>query len=270
MADEEKQEPEGDAGEATDETADAVAAEATADEQAPAEPAAEEPAAEEKKPRRRRRRAAKAEAEQAHEEKEETLRKLIETVASIIDARDQSVSGHSHQVARYAVALGRELGLNAGELAMLHTAGLFHDLGKVGIPEAILHKPGPLNDAEQKLMQEHPLISESILSAVDLHPFVCQIARSSHERMDGKGYPDGLRGDEIPLPARIVLVADAFDALTSDRPYRARRPVAAALEELRSCTGSQFCPRVIAALEAIAREEPDVLAGAVADVGEAA
>ena len=109
-------------------------------------------------------------------------------------------------------------------------------------------------------MKEHPVISDYILSGIDLHPIVRQIVRSSHERVDGKGYPDGLAGGEIPLPARIVLVADAFDALTSDRPYRAARDVTAARAELLAHSGTQFCPRVIAALEQLYREEPHVLA----------
>jgi putative nucleotidyltransferase with HDIG domain len=215
-------------------------------------------------------RVANAELEAMAAAVRKTHRDTIAALSRSMEAKDHYTGGHTERVSDLAVSLARRLGYSGDDLAAIEIGALLHDIGKIGISERILHKPGPLNDAEQKLMQEHPLISESILSAVDLHPFVCQIARSSHERMDGKGYPDGLRGDEIPLPARIVLVADAFDALTSDRPYRARRPVAAALEELRSCTGSQFCPRVIAALEAIAREEPDVLAGAVADVGEAA
>ena len=111
-------------------------------------------------------------------------------------------------------------------------------------------------------MREHPVISEHILSGIDLSPLVLQIARSSHERMDGMGYPDGLKSDAIPLPARIVLVSDAFDALTSDRPYRRGRSVHAALEEIREHVGTQFCPRVVAALEDVYRDEPHVL-GAV-------
>ena len=108
-------------------------------------------------------------------------------------------------------------------------------------------------------MKEHPVISDYILSEVDLHPIVRQIARSSHERIDGAGYPDALAGDEIPLAARIVLVADAFDALTSDRPYRRGRDTLRALEEIRANSGTQFCPRVLAALEQLYAEQPDIL-----------
>ena len=136
---------------------------------------------------------------------------------------------------------------------------LLHDIGKIGVPERILHKPGPLDEDEWKVIREHPVISERILAEADLPEIVLQIARHSHERMDGGGYPDGLAGDAIPLPARIVHVADAFDALTSDRPYRRGRHVAAAIEALRAETGTQFCPRVMTALEAIWREEPHLL-----------
>src|SRR5206468_12902224 len=120
-------------------------------------------------------------------------------------------------------------------------------------------------------MKEHPVISEYILQEVDLDPIVLQIARSSHERIDGAGYPDGLAEEQIPIPARIVLVADAFDALTSDRPYRSARTVTAAMEELRAHAGTQFCPKVLEALEALYREQPQLLgATTLRAVGEAA
>jgi HD-GYP domain-containing protein (c-di-GMP phosphodiesterase class II) len=108
-------------------------------------------------------------------------------------------------------------------------------------------------------MKEHPVISDYILSEIDLHPYVRAIARSSHERIDGAGYPDGIAGEAIPLPARIVLVADALDALTTDRPYRRARPIAAALEELRAHSGTQFCPKVVAALEELWHEQPELV-----------
>jgi len=134
-----------------------------------------------------------------------------------------------------------------------------HDVGKIGIPESILHKPGPLDNDEWIMMKRHPVISELILAESDLSPIVTQIARSSHERMDGRGYPDGLAGDAIPLPARIVLVADAFDALTTDRPYRRARRPKSALEEIVANAGDQFCPNVVAALTQMYTEEPAVL-----------
>jgi putative nucleotidyltransferase with HDIG domain len=195
----------------------------------------------------------------------EELRKThLETIAALsrsMEAKDYYTGGHTERVATVAVALARRLGFQGADLEAVEVGALLHDIGKIGIPERILHKPGPLDEDEWKVMKEHPVISEFILSEVDLNPIVCQIARSSHERIDGGGYPDGLAGAEIPLPARIVLVADAFDALTSDRPYRRGRRVRAAVEELREHVGTQLCPQVMDALEALYREEPHVLAG---------
>jgi HD-GYP domain-containing protein (c-di-GMP phosphodiesterase class II) len=197
---------------------------------------------------------------------EEVRKKHIETIGALarsMEAKDYYTGGHTERVSDIAVALGERLGYGGGELDAIEIGALLHDIGKIGIPERILHKPGPLDDEEWKVMKEHPIISEYILQEVDLHPIVLQVARSSHERIDGKGYPDQLAADEIPLPARIVLVADAFDALTSDRPYRSARTVGAAMEELRAHKGTQFCPKVMDALESIYREQPAVL-GAVA------
>jgi putative nucleotidyltransferase with HDIG domain len=193
----------------------------------------------------------------------EQVRKThLQTIAALsrsMEAKDYYTGGHTERVATVSVALARRLGLSGPELDALEIGALLHDIGKIGIPEAILHKPEPLDEEEWKVMREHPVISEYILSEVELPDLVMQIARSSHERMDGDGYPDGIAGQAIPLAARIVLVADAFDALTSDRPYRRGRSIPAAFEELREHTGTQFCPGVIEALEALLREEPAVL-----------
>jgi putative nucleotidyltransferase with HDIG domain len=205
-------------------------------------------------------------------EQERKLR--LETIAALarsMEAKDYYTGGHTERVSDVAVALAGRLGYAGVELDAIEIGALLHDIGKIGIPERILHKPGPLDDEEWKVMKEHPVISEYILSEVDLHPIVLQIARSSHERMDGAGYPDGLPGDQIPLPARIVLVADAFDALTSDRPYRSARTVPVAMDELRANSGTQFCPAVIAAMEALYREQPQMLgATTLRAVGDAA
>ena len=167
-----------------------------------------------------------------------------------------------------AVALARRLGLTGAELDAVEIGALLHDVGKIGIPERILNKPEALDSEEWKVMKKHPVISDHILSEVDLHPIVRQIARHSHERYDGVGYPDGVAGEAIPLAARIVLVADAVDALTTDRPYRPARHLLAALQEIREHTGSQFCPTVVAALEEVFRREPHVLgAGSLRAVG---
>jgi hypothetical protein len=182
-----------------------------------------------------------------------------DTIAALsrsMEAKDLYTGGHTERVAAVAVGLARQLGFRDEELEAIEIGALLHDIGKIGIPENVLRKPGKLNEDEWKLIKRHPLISDYILSELDLHPFVRQCARSSHERIDGMGYPDGLHGDEIPLPARIVFVADALDALTSVRPYRPSRPMLAALAEIREHTGTQFCPSVVDALEELWRSDP--------------
>jgi hypothetical protein len=182
-----------------------------------------------------------------------------DTIAALsrsMEAKDLYTGGHTERVAAVAVGLARRLGFRDEELDAIEIGALLHDIGKIGIPEHVLRKPGKLNEDEWTLIKRHPLISDYILSELDLHPFVRQCARSSHERIDGTGYPDGLRGDEIPLPARIVFVADALDALTSVRPYRPSRPMLAALAEIREHTGTQFCPSVVDALEELWRSDP--------------
>ena len=182
-----------------------------------------------------------------------------------MEAKDGYTGGHVERVSDVAMALARRLGYEGDELDAVEVGALLHDIGKIGIPEAIIRKPGPLNDDEWAIMKEHPLISEHILAECDLSPIVLQVARSSHERWDGDGYPDGLAGEQIPLPARIVLVADALDALTSDRSYRLGRTVDEAMDEIRRHAGTQFCPVVVEALEAVYREEPAVLGASQPD-----
>jgi putative nucleotidyltransferase with HDIG domain len=196
---------------------------------------------------------------------EELRRTHLETIAALsrsMEAKDFYTGGHTERVSTIAVALAKHLGYTGENLDAIEIGALLHDIGKIGIPERILHKPGPLDDEEWTVMKQHPVISEFILAGVNLPRIVLQIARNSHERIDGRGYPDGLAGDDIPLPARIVLVADAWDALTSDRPYRRARDAAAALDELLVHSGTQFCPQVVAAMERLYREEPLLLGAA--------
>ena len=183
-----------------------------------------------------------------------------DTIAALsrsMEAKDNYTGGHTERVAAVAVGLARRLGFRDEDLEAIVFGALRHDRGKIGVPGNVLRKNGPLNDDEWELVKKHPLISDYILSELDLHPFVRQCARSSHERIDGAGYPEGLKGDEIPLPARIVFVADALDALTSTRPYRPARPMLAALAEIRAHAGTQFCPRVVVALEDLWRKAPE-------------
>jgi len=187
-----------------------------------------------------------------------------DTIAALsrsMEAKDLYTGSHTERVAAVAVGIARRLGFRDEELEAIEIGALLHDIGKIGIPENILGKPGKLTEDEWELIKTHPVISDYILSELDLHPFVRQCARFSHERIDGAGYPDGLSGEAIPLPARIVLVADALDALTSTRPYRTARPMLSALAEIRAHTGTQFCPKVVAALEDVWRKEPGVFTG---------
>jgi HD-GYP domain-containing protein (c-di-GMP phosphodiesterase class II) len=182
-----------------------------------------------------------------------------DTIAALsrsMEAKDLYTGGHTERVASVSEGLARRLGYRDDELEAIEIGALLHDIGKIGVPGHVLRKDGPLTDDEWALVKMHPLTSDYILSELDLHPFVRQCARSSHERIDGTGYPDGLAGDEIPMPARIVFVADALDALTSTRPYRPARSMLAALTEIRAHAGTQFCPRVVAALDELWRKEP--------------
>ncbi len=198
--------------------------------------------------------AAKAEVEGAHAEKEQTLRELIATVASIIDARDQAVAGHSERVAAYALAIGEELGLSAGELAYLHTAGLLHDLGKVAVPEAILHKPAKLTAEEYAIVKEHAGLGERILTEVVALAEVARMVGDHHERFDGQGYPNRQGGTAITQGGRILAVADTLDSILSDRPYSPGKPLAWALAEAERCAGAHFDPAIVAALLRVAEQ----------------
>jgi hypothetical protein len=195
---------------------------------------------------------------------EEVRRTHLATIAALtrsLEAKDTYGGGRTERVSTLAVELARRLGYQGADLDAISIGALLHDVGKLSIPETILHKPGPLDNDEWTVMKRHPVVSEFILLGADLSPIVLQIARSSHERMDGRGYPDGLAGEEIPLPARIVLVADAFDALTTDRPYRRARRPRAAIAEIIANAGEQFCPQVVTAFERVYQQEPALLEG---------
>ena len=195
---------------------------------------------------------AKGEVEQAHAEKEQTLRQLIATVAAIIDARDQAVAGHSERVATYAIAIGEELGIAPRELDYLQTAGLLHDLGKVAVPETILHKPAKLTAEEFAIVKRHAALGERILAEVKPLVEVARMVGDHHERFDGTGYPNRKVGTAITQGGRILAVADTLDSILSDRPYSAGKPLAWALAELDRCAGLHFDPAIVAALQRVA------------------
>ena len=183
----------------------------------------------------------------------------LQTVASLartIEAKDPYTGGHTERVSDYALMIAVELGFTAQELRAVETGGVIHDVGKIGVRDQVLLKPGRLDEQEWCEMRRHPEISSYILGELDIPEIAKDMARSHHERFDGKGYPDGLVGEAIPLAARILSVADTLDAMTSDRPYRKALSFETALDELRRNSGSQFCPRVVEALLASCAREP--------------
>jgi diguanylate cyclase (GGDEF)-like protein len=181
-----------------------------------------------------------------------------DVLVRIMQAKQPELPDHSTGVARLAASVGRRLGLNAEQLDELARAAELYDIGKVGIPDAILDKPGELDDAEWEFMRQHTILGERILSAAPALRPVAKIVRASHERWDGTGYPDRLRGDDIPLAARIVAVCDAYEAITGDRRYREARAPEAAREELVRGAGRQFDPAVVAAfLEELDAPQPE-------------
>ena len=172
----------------------------------------------------------------------------VQTLAQALEAKDAYTSGHSIRVSRYAVQTAVRLGFTGEKLEEIRLGGELHDIGKIGTREAVLNKPGPLTDEEFLHITEHTLLGEKILAPLAReNPTVLRIVRNHHERMDGRGFPDRLTGGEIPFEARIVCVVDAFDAMTTNRAYRASRTPQAAMEELERCVGTHFDPDVVGA-----------------------
>jgi putative nucleotidyltransferase with HDIG domain len=172
-------------------------------------------------------------------------------LVATLDARDRYTAGHSTAVATYARDIAARLGLSTRDAQMAHLCGLVHDIGKVGLPPGLLEKPGPLTLEERRLMEKHPVIGERILTKVEDYEEIARIVRHHHERIDGNGYPDRLADEEIPLISRVIAVADAYDAMTSDRPYRDAMPSHVARLRIAQAVGTQFDTAVVAAFEAI-------------------
>jgi putative nucleotidyltransferase with HDIG domain len=172
----------------------------------------------------------------------------IEALARAIDARDPYTYGHSARVARLSFEIADEMGLPPDQLIALSRASLLHDIGKIGVEDRVLRKAGPLNRRETAAMREHPVIGYEMLKGLHFLESSLDGVRHHHEHWDGSGYPDGVKGDDIPLPVRILTVADALDALTSDRPYRAAMSFSAAVGTIEAGAGNQFDPAVIRAL----------------------
>ncbi len=175
----------------------------------------------------------------------------IEILRYVVETRDSETRGHSERVSKLGASLAKEMGLALDQIVMIETAGLFHDIGKIGVPDSILLKNGPLTDEEYMQIKKHPADGEKILSTYSPFRDLLRIVREHHERVDGRGYPDGLKGDQICIGARVIAVADSFDAMVSNRKYRKGLGMDRALDELVRCKGGQFDEAVVDAMLAM-------------------
>ncbi len=175
----------------------------------------------------------------------------VRALSNAVEARDAYTGKHAERVAAYGIEIARAVGLPRPEGAETQFGFLLHDIGKVAMPDAILFKPGALTAEERALMARHPIVGAEIVDGIEFLSEAAKVVRSHHERWDGTGYPDGLRGEEIPLAARVFAVADVLDALTTDRPYRPRMPLAKARTMITEAAGSQFDPVVVEAFNHI-------------------
>jgi HD-GYP domain-containing protein (c-di-GMP phosphodiesterase class II) len=171
-----------------------------------------------------------------------TLDASVQSLATLLDLRDGYTGQHSSTVVRLCEEVGRRVGVAGAALEHLRIAAHLHDLGKIGVPDQILHKPGPLDSAEWSIMREHPVWGAQALEQIPGFRAASRAVRHHHERWDGTGYPDGLAGEEIPIGARVIAVCDAYEAMTSTRPYRPALPAATARERIVAGTGTQFDP----------------------------
>jgi len=211
------------------------------------------------------RRALLSEYETRRRQQEESYVATIGALAAVLDAKDRYTEAHSRETAELAVKVGKRLGLQGEQRRLLEYGALLHDIGKIGIPGYILQKPGPLTPEEFAVMREHPVIGERILASVPFLAPLGPIVRAEHERWNGTGYPDGLKGEEIPIEARIIHACDAFHAMASDRAYRKALPPEEIMAEFRKESAQQFDPRVVEVmLQVIEEEPPHVTAGAQA------
>ena len=190
---------------------------------------------------------------------EDAYRSTLKALAHALETRDAETHGHSERVVTFSLRLGRELGLGRDQLKALEFGSLLHDIGKIGVPDAILRKPAKLNSEEWVKMREHPVHGQQILRDIKFLAGAAKVVAQHHEKWDGSGYPFGLRDVEIDINARIFAVADAFDAMTSNRVYRDARPYEVASDELERCSGQQFDPQVVQAFHRVPKEDWDEL-----------
>ncbi|HEV8430628.1 MAG TPA: HD domain-containing phosphohydrolase [Pyrinomonadaceae bacterium] len=186
---------------------------------------------------------------------EGAYRSTLKALTAALETRDSETHGHSERVVSYSLRLGREYGLSSEEMKALEFGSLLHDIGKIGVPDSILRKPAKLTEEEWVRMREHPLHGQQILRGIEFLQGASRVVAQHHEKWDGTGYPLGLRNEEIDICARIFAVADAFDAITSDRVYRRGKPYEAAAQELDDWAGRQFDPKVVDAFHRVPKED---------------
>lgn len=200
-----------------------------------------------------------AELDRALNSLEGAYRSTLKALTAALETRDSETHGHSERVVSYSLRLGREYGLNSEEMKSLEFGSLLHDIGKIGVPDSILRKPAKLTEEEWVRMREHPVHGQQILRGIEFLQGAARVVAQHHEQWDGSGYPLGLRGEEIDICARIFAVADAFDAITSDRVYRRGKSYEAASQELDDWAGRQFDPKVVEAFHRVPKEDWEVL-----------
>lgn len=186
-----------------------------------------------------------------------TYKATLNALQAALDVRDQSAPGHCKRVSKLAVQLAKKMGFTGDDLITIEHGALLHDIGKLGIPDAILMKPGPLTEEERKTIEKHPEIGCQIVNEIDFLKDAIPIIRYHHERYDGTGYPEGLAGEEIPILARLFTIVDAYDAQTNRRPYNTVRSIQSSLEELRASQGKAFDPQVVNAFIDMIEEESE-------------
>jgi len=196
-----------------------------------------------------------AELDHALDSLEDAYRSTLRALTAALETRDSETHGHSERVVSYSLRLGREYGLNQEELKSLEFGSLLHDIGKIGVPDAILRKPAKLTEEEWARMREHPLHGQQILRGIEFLQGAARVVAQHHEKWDGSGYPLGVSGTDIDICARIFAVADAYDAITSDRVYRRGKSYEAAAEELDEWAGRQFDPKVVEAFHRVPKED---------------
>jgi putative nucleotidyltransferase with HDIG domain len=187
----------------------------------------------------------------------------VRALSNAVEARDAYTGKHAERVTAYGLEIARALGISLSDTAEIEFGFLLHDIGKVAIPDAILYKPGALTDEERMLMAQHPVIGSEIVRGIEFLGTATEVVRSHHERWDGHGYPDGLAEEQIPLAARVFAVADVFDALTTERPYRPASTLSVAREMITAESGRQFDPRVVVAFNSIPNATFEQIADAI-------